>query len=370
MTGKEDLYILLDVRRTASLNEIKRAFRRLARRYHPDINPGDHQAEDLFKRITEAYEVLSDPSKRQFYDVNGFYSDGVLDEHGGESNWKFSFRGFDFSRSNDSQFGDLFGHLFDRSSTTRRDPERGEDLEHQVSVNFDESIRGLKTRITVFRQKECSACKGSGRSAGSREFGCRTCGGSGKTARVKGHLQFAVTCSECGGTGKYFQSCNECHGEGRIRGSETLEVALPAGVATGSRIRVTGKGNAGRFGGPSGDLYVVVNATPHPFFARIGDNIHCGVPVTVTEAALGTKVEVPTIDGPALVRIPPGTQSGQTLRLRGKGAPSLLHPGLRGDQYVEVRVMVPKIADERSKEILRELARLNPENPRKGFYGT
>jgi molecular chaperone DnaJ len=368
MTDKEDLYILLDVGRSASLNEIKRAFRRLARRYHPDINPGDHQAEDLFKRITEAYEVLSDPTKRQFYDLNGFYSDGVLEEHHGES-WKFSFRGFDFSRSSDSPFGDIFGHLFDRSSNSRRDPITGEDLEHQVSVNFDESMRGLKTSITVFREKGCGACKGSGRSAGSREIACRTCGGAGKTTRVKGHLQFVVTCSVCGGTGQSFQSCEDCHGEGRIQGSETLEVVLPAGVATGSRVRVPGKGNAGRFGGPSGDLYVVVNSTPHPFFARIGDNIHCSIPVTVTEAALGTKLEVPTIDGRALVRIPPGTQTGQTFRMRGKGAPSLLHPGLRGDQYVEVRVLVPKIADERSKEILRELAKLNPENPRKGLYG-
>ena len=369
MTGKEDLYILLDVRRTASLNEIKRAFRRLARRYHPDINPGDHQAEDLFKRITEAYEVLSDPSKRQFYDVNGFYSDGVLDEPHVDSNWKFSFKGFDFSRSSNSQFGDIFSHLFDRSST-KRDPERGEDLEYQVSVNFDESMRGLNTSITVIRGKECGVCRGSGRSPGSKEFACRTCGGSGKTIRMKGHLQFAVTCSECGGTGKYFQSCDECRGEGRIHGSETLEVPLPAGVTTGSRIRIAGKGNAGRFGGPGGDLYVVVNASPHPFFSRMGDNIHCSAPITVTEAALGTKVEVPTIDGSALVRIPPGTQTGQRFRLRGKGAPSLVHPGLRGDQYVEVRVVVPKIADERSKEILRELAKLNPENPRKGFYGT
>jgi molecular chaperone DnaJ len=368
MTSRDDLYILLDVRRTASLNDIKRAFRRLARRYHPDINPGDHQAEDLFKRITEAYEVLSNPSKRQFYDVNGFYSDGVLDEHDAQR-WKFSFTGFDFSRSSRSQFGDIFGHLFDSSSAKIREPARGEDLEHQVPIDFDESMRGLNTTITLFREKECAVCQGSGRNAGSREFPCTTCGGSGKTTRMKGHLQFAVMCSDCGGTGKYVQACRECHGEGRSHGSETLEVALPAGVATGSRIRITGKGNAGRLGGPSGDLYVVVNAAPHPFFARIGDNIHCSIPVTVTEAALGTKVEVPTIDGRALVRIPPGTQTGQTFRLRGKGAPSLLRPGLRGDQYIEIRVMVPRIADERSKEILRELAKLNPENPRRGLYG-
>lgn len=364
---KEDLYIILEVRRTASMNDIKRAFRKLARRYHPDINPGDDQAEDHFKRITEAYEILSNPSKRQFYDVNGFYTDGVLEPQSGESSWSFSFKGFDFSRSSDSPFGEIFGHLFERTSA-KREQERGEDLEYQVSVSFDESMRGLKTRITILRQKECAGCKGSGRDFAVRDTACSFCGGTGKATRVKGHLQFAVTCSECGGTGKYFHGCEDCGGEGRVSGSETLDVELPSGIATGSRIRVPGKGNAGRFGGPGGDLYVVTNTSPHPFFARIGDNIHCCVPLTVTEAALGTKVEVPTIDGPAMVRIPPGTQTGQTFRLREKGAPSLLHPGMRGDQYVEVRVMVPKIADERSKEILRELAKLNPENPRKGFW--
>jgi molecular chaperone DnaJ len=337
MTGNDDLYVILDVGRTASLNEIKRAFRKLARRYHPDINPGDHQAEDRFKRITEAYEVLSNPSKRQFYDVNGFYTEGVLEEQGHQTQWKFSFKGFDFSRSNDSPFGDILGHLFDKAAS-KREPERGG--------------------------------KGSGRYGGSRDLGCQFCGGSGKTTRVKGLLQFAVTCAECGGMGKYVRECEDCGGEGRIPSSETLDVDLPAGVATGSRIRVPGKGNAGRLGGPGGDLYIVTSATPHPFFSRIGDNIHCVVPLTVTEAALGTKIEVPTIDGPAVVRITPGTQTGQTLRLRGRGAPSLLHPGVRGDQYVEVRVMIPKVADERSKEILKELARLNPENPRKGLNGT
>ncbi len=369
MTGKEDLYIILDVRRTASLNDIKRAFRKLARRYHPDINPGDHLAEDQFKRITEAYEILSDPLKRQFYDVNGFYTDGVLEQQTGDASWSFSFKGFDFSRSGDSPFGEIFSQIFDRQAI-KRQPEKGEDLEYQVATSFDESMRGLTTRLTVFRQRSCGSCNGSGRNPGSRDSGCTGCGGTGRTTKVKGHLQFAVTCPDCSGSGKYIQSCENCGGQGRIPGSETLDVILPPGVATGSRIRVPGKGNAGRFGGPTGDLYVVINTSSHPFFTRIGDNIHCGVPLTVTEAALGTKVEVPTIDGPALVRIPPGTQTGQTFRLRGRGAPSLLNPGLRGDQYVEVRVMVPRVADERSKEILRELAKLNPENPRKGFYGT
>jgi molecular chaperone DnaJ len=367
MTRKDDLYIILDVGRTASLNEIKRAFRRLARRYHPDINPGDHQAEDLFKRISEAYEVLSNPSKRKFYDVNGFYTEGVLEESEQESSWKFSFKGFDFSRSNDSRFGDIFSHLFDRPAM-RREPERGEDLEYQISISFDESIRGLKTRITVSRYAQCITCQGSGRDPGFRDVGCNFCGGAGKTTRTKGHLQFAVTCVECGGSGKSFRGCTDCRGEGRIYANETLDVELPAGVAAGASIRIPGKGNAGRFGGPAGDLNVVANTTPHPFFSRIGDNIHCSIPLTVTEAALGTKVEVPTIHGTAIVRIPPGTQTGQVFRLREKGAPSLLRPGMRGDQYVEVRVVIPRVADERSKEILRELAKLNPENPRKEFF--
>jgi molecular chaperone DnaJ len=173
-----------------------------------------------------------------------------------------------------------------------------------------------------------------------------------------------MTCADCGGTGRSITECVSCAGEGRVCRSESVEVMLPAGVATGSRVRVAEKGDAGRFGGPPGDLYVIVNVAEHPFFKRIGDNIHCTVPLTVTEAALGAKVEVPTIDGRATLRIPPGTQSGQRLRMRGRGAPSLLDPGVRGDQYVEVKVIVPRVADERSKEILRELAKLNPENPR------
>lgn len=365
MTSKEDLYIILEVGRSASVNDIKRAFRKLARRYHPDINPGDRHAEDRFKLITEAYEILSDPLKRQFYDVNGFYADGVLEQ--GESSWGFTFQGFDFSRPSQSPLGEFFGQIFNRP-TPRREPERGQDLEYQVSISFDDSIRGLKTRITLFRKHPCGTCNGSGRAPGARESGCEACAGTGKTTRTKGHLQFAVTCAECGGSGRLIQDCPVCNGECRVSVTETLEVDLPAGVNTGSRIRVPGKGDAGRFGGATGDFYVVTNIAPHPFFSRMGDNIHCSVPVTLAEAALGTKIEVPTIEGRATVRIPPATQSGQIFRLRGKGAPSLMHPGMRGDQYVEVRVVVPRIGDERSKQILRELARLNPEDPRKDLW--
>jgi molecular chaperone DnaJ len=365
--SRDDLYIILEVGRTASVNDIKKAFRRLARRYHPDINPGDRKAEDRFKRIAEAYDILSDPLKREFYDVNGFYTEGVLEQRVDRSGWEFRFQGFDFSSSSNSQFGDIFGQMFARQAA-RRDPERGQDLEYAVSIGFGESIRGLKTRIAVSRKQACAACGGVGRAPASKETVCRTCGGAGKTTRSKGHLQFLITCAECGGAGRISATCGECRGEGRFPGTETLEMDLPAGVMTGSRVRVPDKGDAGRFGGPAGDLYLVVSVADHPFFKRAGDNIHCSVPVTVTEAALGTKIEVPTIDGQAMVRIPPGTQSGQIIRMRGRGAPSLLNPGWRGDQYVEVRIAVPRIADERSKEILREFARLNPEDPRRDLW--
>jgi molecular chaperone DnaJ len=361
MISKDDLYVILEINRAASVTEIKRAFRKLARRYHPDINPGDGQAEERFKMITEAYEILSDPLKREFYDVNGFYTEGVLETNPKDTNWGFSFQGFNFSRSSDSNFSDLFGQV---GPSQRREPQRGQDLEYTVSITFEESIRGRKARINVVRMDACGTCNGTGQQPGSRESACNGCGGTGKTIRTKGHLQFTVTCGDCGGTGRSINPCRSCRGDGRASRSETLDVDLPPGVATGSRIRLSGKGNSGRFGGPAGDLYVVVRVGEHPFFRRIGDNIHCSIPLTVTEAALGTKIEIPTIDGPAVVRIPPGTQSGQVLRMRGRGAPSLLNPGLRGDQYTEVRVVVPRVADERSKQILRELAKLNPEDPR------
>jgi molecular chaperone DnaJ len=367
MTSKDDLYVVLEVGRAASVSEIKRSFRRLARRYHPDINPGDRRAEERFKRISEAYDILSDPPKRQFYDVNGFYSEGVLEPNLSNASWGFGFQGFDFSRPAHSEFGEIFGQVFG-NRPERRDPERGQDLEYQISISFDESIRGRKASISVLRKRVCGGCNGIGQAPGSSNSTCAGCNGAGKTTRTKGHLQFAVTCGNCRGSGRAITLCKDCGGEGRVPGKENLEVELPAGVATGSRIRIPGKGDAGRFGGPSSDLYVLVNVGMHPFFKRMGDNIRCTIPLTITEAALGTKIEVPTIDGRAIVRIPPGTQTGQTFRMRGKGAPSLLNLEMRGDQYVEVTVVVPRVADERSKEILRELAKLNPEDPRKDLW--
>jgi molecular chaperone DnaJ len=362
---RDDLYIILDLTRKASVNDIKRAFRKLARRYHPDINPGDSGAEERFKRISEAYEVLSDPFKREFYDRNGFYTEGVLDEPSQSKRpaWSFSFEAFDFSRPAQSPAAELFNQFFARQPLQRQ-PERGGDVEYQMSIGFADSMKGLKTRISVLREHPCDACGGAGLAATGKDSACPTCGGSGAASRSKGRLQFAVPCPDCGGAGRNLTRCAECGGEGRVPRTDILDVDIPAGAGLGSRIRFAGGGDAGRLGGPPGDLFVITNVAPHPFFNRAGDNIRCSLPITFAEAALGAKVEVPTIDGSAIVRIPPGTQNGQVFRLRDKGAPSLARPGMRGDQFVEVRVLVPRIADERSKEILREFARLNGEDPR------
>ena len=367
MSIPSDLYVVLEVVRTASENDIKKAFRKLARRYHPDINPGDRTAEDRFKIISEAYEVLSDPLKRQFYDQNGFYTEGILDQHAARATWGFSFKSFDFSGSPQSPAGEAFSRFFSRQAA-RRDPERGQDLEYQMSISFSDSITGVKTRISVQRRHSCQDCQGMGRASAKRSNVCATCGGNGSVPRLRGRLQFMVPCDDCSGTGKVVTDCPDCGGEGRVVRTDLMEVEIPSGVSAGSRIRFPGSGDAGRYGGASGDLYVITNVAPHPFFMRTGDNVQCLLPVTFSEAALGAKVEVPTVDGKAVVRIPPGTQNGQTFRLRGKGAPSLMQPGMRGDQFVEIRISVPRIADERSKEILKEFAQLNSEDPRKDIW--
>jgi len=363
MDGTDDLYIILEVARAASVADIKKSFRRLARRFHPDVNPGDRTAEERFKRISEAYEVLSHPDKRHFYDVNGFYSEEVVERNSGSTAWGFTFQGFNFSTSPESPSSEAFGQYFSRRPATRT-PTRGADLEYQISVSFADSISGLKTRISIRRHRSCT-CAGPSASGFRRDSGCPMCGGSGKTERMKGRLHFAAVCSECNGSGEVRRGCEECGGVGRVSRTENLDIEIPAGVSTASRVRFPGEGDAGSYGGPAGDLYVITNVDPHPFFGRVGEHFQCTLPISFSEAALGAKVDVPTVDGSAVVRIPPGTQNGQVFRMRGKGAPSLLRPGTRGDQLVEVRIVVPRIGDERSKEILREFARLNSGDIRK-----
>lgn len=373
---------MLGVDRKAKPEQIRKAYRHLARKYHPDLNPGSKAAEEKFKDISEAYEILGDEKKRQIYDQYGFYADNI--PAGGpargpassEGSPGFDFSGFDFSdfepQDRGGGFGSAFRDLFSffRGGERQREeggPERGSDIEHRMHLGFWDAIRGTQVHLTVARNEACPTCRGTGRASGPA-IACQACGGSGKTDRQVGAMRFSVTCPQCGGTGRARKQCVACGGSGVARKSETFNVRIPAGVDTGSRVRVPGKGNAGLNSGPPGDLYIVTEVEPHPFFERKGDNFYTKVPVTVTEAALGAKVEVPTIDGPSTIRIAPGTQSGQKLRLRGKGAPSL-RGDVRGDQFVEVQIVVPRVADERSKEILRELARLNPQDPRQDLKG-
>jgi molecular chaperone DnaJ len=369
---KEDYYSALGIPRNAKEPEIKKAYRRMARKNHPDVNPGDKSAEERFKKIQEAYDVLSDPKKRGMYDQYGFYSENFKEQPGGPGKGStrgfshgFDFSGMDFGDSGQSNFRDIFSDLFGGGSTRGRSPEpdKGEDLEHQLNISFMESIRGLSTRIGINRQKSCDACNGSGADRAAAQHICPKCQGSGQENRSHGFMKFSGSCRTCGGSGKIGARCKTCGGSGHFPVQETITVRIPPGVADGFRMRVPGRGNSSRSGGPAGDLFLIISVRPHEFFKREGNDIICTVPITMVEAALGTKIEVPSLDGKTLLKIPPGTQSGQKLRLRGKGAPSL-RGDAPGNQIVEVKVVVPRVADERSKEILRELAHLNPENPR------
>jgi molecular chaperone DnaJ len=375
MPKKEDYYAILGVPRSAKAPEVKKAYRRMARKNHPDVNPGDKSAEERFKKIQEAYDVLSDPKKRAMYDQYGFYSENFKEQagpqeggFGGGFPGGFDFSGMDYGAEGQNSFREVFSDFFGGGGARRRPegPVKGEDIEQHLNISFFESIQGLSARMTVQRSNSCAACEGSGTDRSAGQHLCPRCQGSGQEAKAHGFMRFSSPCRGCGGTGRIGGRCAVCGGSGKAPFQETITVRIPPGVAHGYRMRVPGKGNSGRMGGPAGDLYLVISVRPHDFFRREGNDILCTVPITVTEAALGTKIEVPSVDGKTLLRIPPGTQSGQKFRLRGKGAPSL-RGEVRGSQLVEVRVIVPKVADERSKEILRELARLNPENLREGI---
>jgi molecular chaperone DnaJ len=376
-TTKTDYYELLGVPRKATVKEIRAAYRKLARKYHPDLNPGDKSAEEKFKQIQEAYETLSDTKKRQMYDQFGFNvpgAGGVPPQGGGygasPEDIHFDFGGFDFGGSNvgagGGNFRDIFSQFFRGASAAQqpvREHEPGTDLEYQIDISFAEAMRGTVKKLSFTRLDVCNVCHGQGFEPGEEKT-CPTCGGTGRVTQTGGKMRFQVTCSRCGGTGKLRTLCRNCGGEGRVQKVETLDVRIPPGAQTGSRVRVAGRGNAGVQGGPPGDLYIIMNVQPHPFFDRRGDDLYTVIPITISEASLGAKVEVPTIDGRSQVRIPPGTNSGTRLRLREKGAPSARHQGKRGDQIVEVQVVVPKPEDERVRTLLRDLAKLEPEDPR------
>ncbi len=405
-TQNKDYYGTLGVKKGATQDEIKKAFRKLARKHHPDVNPGDKKAETKFKEISEANDVLSDEKKRKIFDQVGFYSDnidpaaaeaaargGYAGSYGapppprggrpGAQEVPFDFGGFDFSdfaaqpnarsggqREPDTagfggSFKDIFSGMFNggqKGAATRGGPQPGTDLEYQVAVDFWTAIRGGTVKLEIQRQEVCPTCKGKSTTGGSTE--CPECHGTGQVQQMGGRMKFNIQCPRCGGSGQVANTCPTCDGAGVVTRREPLEFRIKPGTRDGQRIRLAGKGNAGTGGGPNGDLFLIIKAGVHAYFKRSGDDITVTVPVTVTEAALGAKVDVPTVDGLTQLKIPQGTQTGQKLRLREKGVASAAREGARGDQIVEIKIVVPKVQDERSKEILRELARLNPEDPR------
>ena len=390
-TTNKDYYATLGVKKTATADEIRKAFRKAARKYHPDVNPGDKRAEEKFKEISEANDILSDEKKRKVYDQLGFYSDQIdpaqaeayARQQSAGSRPPVDFGGFDFSGFGGNgghttssagssagwgSFKDIFSGIFSGSQHAERPrgPQQGTDLEYQATVDFWTAIRGGQARLQVHRQETCPTCHGQASTGGPMQ--CPECNGTGQVTQMGGRMKFNIQCPRCGGTGRVTSECPTCQGEGLVSRTETVEFRIKPGTRDGQRIRLQGKGNGGLNGGAAGDLFVIVRTGTHPVFERQGDDIHVTVPITVAEAALGAKVEVPTVDGRAQLKIPPGTQSGQKLRMRERGVESASRPGQRGDEIVTVEVTVPQLTDERSREIMRELAKLNPQDPREKLF--
>ena len=358
-----DLYIVLGVDRGAPTGEIKRAYKRLARRLHPDINPGDREAAARFRQVLDAYETLMDPDRRRRYDAGQLSAADA--EDAAET---FGFAGFDFSHRVHAERTTTFGDLFEeviakRASRAAEGGEHGADIHARTQLTFEEAWHGVQRTVTVTRQDACRACAGSGfqRVAETR---CVSCEGSGAVRSVRGHMVFAKTCPTCGGEGRLKQQeCGACRGQGVEPRSETLTVRIPPAVADGARVRISGKGHAGVRGGAPGDLLIDVSVAAHAVFRREGDELHMSVPIAIHEAALGAKIDIETPDGGVRLRVPPGTQSGQRFRLRDRGFP-IRNGAQRGDLVVEVRMRLPKVIDERSKELLREFGRINGESVR------
>jgi molecular chaperone DnaJ len=352
-------YETLGVPKGASADEIKKAYRKLARRYHPDRNPGDAAAEERFKQIGEAYEVLSDPEKRKQYDTFGqTFRPGQGPAGGG-------FQGFDFSGAGPGaagfDLGDLFGGLFNRGGgrTAGREAQRGADVEVQVRISFPDSLRGATVKVPVEKANACTTCRGSGAAPGTAPTICPVCKGRGVTSESQGFFALSQPCGRCGGAGTVIESpCPTCHGSGRLRSTKTYQVRIPAGVRDGTRIKVRGKGEAGPRGGEPGDLYVVTRVAPSPLFARRGDDLLLEVPVTFSEAALGGQVELPTPDGATVrVKVPAGSTDGKTLRVKGRGAPKL-NGGGTGDLLARVRIAVPAKLSKQEREALEKLGEI------------
>ncbi len=344
--GKRDYYEVLGVPRAATDQELKSAYRKLALQFHPDRNPNNPDAEDKFKEASEAYAVLADGDKRAAYDR---YGHAGLGGGGGA-------QGFDANDLGDI-FGDFFGlgEIFGGGTRKRSRTQRGADLREDINLEFEEAVFGTETKVTVRRHESCEECRGSGAAPGKAPVTCRSCNGRGQVRYQQGFFSIARTCPTCQGTGSVITDpCSKCKGEGRVLRQRTVDAKIPAGVEDGTRIRFSGFGEGGLHGGPAGDLYVVLHVKEHPFFEREGNDLHCVIPISYTQAALGAEISVPTLEGEHVLKVPDGTQSGTTLRIRSKGVPVLNGHG-KGDLFVEVRVQTPSKLNKRQRELLQEL---------------
>lgn len=362
MNGKKDYYELLGLRRGTGEEEVKKAYRKLALKYHPDRNPGDKQSEERFKEVSEAYHVLSDPQKRAQYDQFGHAAFGDGGPFTG---------GFDFTAGFEDLFGDIFGEFLGTGTTRRRTRTRGEDLRYNLEISFEEAAFGTEKKIKVPRQSLCGTCHGTKSRPGSAPGTCPICRGRGQISFQQGFFSVSRTCSQCRGEGTIISDpCGACNGVGRVRTLHTLNVRIPPGVDTGSRLKLRGEGESGTSGGPAGDLYVVIEVQPHPLFIRGGLDILCEVPVSFVQAAIGAEIDVPTLEGKVKMKIPAGIQSGKVFRLKGKGIRDV-HGYHRGDQHVRLVVETPTRLTPRQKELLKEFAALGGEDVHplsKGFF--
>lgn len=370
MADKRDYYEVLGVSKSASDDEIKKAHRKLAKKYHPDLNKDNPDAAEKFKELNEAYEVLSDKDKKAKYDQFGFA--GVDPNYGGGSGGFDGFGGFDMG-----DLGDIFGSFFGGGSSTRsrrNAPQRGETLRQRVMLSFEEAAFGCEREITIGRVETCEECSGSGAAPGTSAETCSTCRGTGTVTQTQrtplGMFQTQSACPNCKGTGKIIKSpCKKCGGNGKVRKNRTLKVNIPAGIDDGQSIQLRGQGGAGTNGGPAGDVIVTVGIRPHPFFTREGSDVLCEIPISFTQAALGDTLQVPTIDGKIEYTVPEGTQTGAVFRMRGKGIQNVNGRG-RGDQFVRVNIEVPKNLSTKQKALLREFEASSSANhtARQGFW--
>jgi molecular chaperone DnaJ len=353
--SKRDYYEVLGVGKTATEVEIKSAYRKLALQYHPDRNPGNHEAEEKFKEAAEAYSVLADTDKRHMYDRFGHAGLGGAATGGIDPNVFHGFEDILGGLGDIFGFGDIFG-----GGRRRSGPQRGADLRYDLEISFEESAKGTETAIQIPRQETCETCKGSGAAAGSAPVTCSQCHGRGQIRYQQGFFTVARTCGQCRGTGQVItKPCQTCRGIGRVQKQRKLTVKIPAGIATGQRLRLNGEGESGPQGGPAGDLYVVIHVQEHPFFHREGNDLFCEIPLNYTTLALGGEIRIPTLAGDEAFSVPEGTPSGQTFRLRGKGMPDVTGRG-QGDLLITFKVVIPKKVTKDQKKVLQELAGMLP----------